>query len=282
LSLFTNIRVVPTHGFRAATISWELPASEADGEVYVAFSATGVEGSWEVRNPDAPVAAATGFYADQNLVINSGAEVGYYQLLLTRNGVDTFSEKIGIFHDLDRREYGIIHRIVQREFLEMRAASGFPVYHCIPRTTGILSPRVDPDTGKILGNECPDVDPAAASFNLPFVGGFYPPVLTWMRAISIRKDTIDDGANNNSSTQVDVTKVKLLPWPKPLRDHMFVDPATDRRWLVKGEVLPLMYRGIYPVGFEAELYFLPQSDPRYRFVVPPVDLRAYRKLKYWS
>jgi hypothetical protein len=282
MSIFTNIRIVPTHGFRAATISWELPASEANGQVYVAYSATGASGSWEVRNPDNPVAAATGFYTDQQLVINSGAEVGYYQLLLTRNGTDTFSEKVGIFHDLDRKEYGVIHRIVQREFLEMRAASGFPVYHCIPRTTGVVSPQVDPDTGVVSGMECPTVAPDNATFNMPYVGGFYPPVLTWMRTISIQKDTFDENPNNTSSAQIDVTKVKLLPWPKPLRNHMFVDPATDRRWIVRGNVTPFMYRGIYPIGFEVDLYFLPQSDPRYRFEVPPVDLREYRKLKYWS
>lgn len=282
MSIFSNIRVTPTHGFRAATISWELPPSEASGVVYVAFSSSGVDGSWIVRNPDAPTPAATGFFEDRDLVINAGAEVGYYRLLLTRNNTDSFSEKIGIFHDLDRREYGTIHRIIQREFLEMRAANGIPVYHCIPRSTGNISSRVDPDTGKLIGNECPDVDPAQASFNMKFVGGFYPPVLTWMRPISIKKDTVDDGETNTSSTQIDVTKVRLLPWPKPLRDHMFVDPATDRRWLVKGEILPLLYRGIYPLAFEADLYFLPQSDPRYRFVVPPVDLREYRKLNYWS
>ena len=282
MSLFTNIRITPTHGFRAATISWDLPASEAAGLVRVAFSLTGLKGSWKTRNPITPVAAATGFYTDTDLVINTGADVGYYRLLLTRDNVDTLSESVGIFHDLDRREYGIIHRIIQRDFTEMRAASGFPVYHCIPRDNGTLVARVDPDTGQQRGIECPDIDPSAASFDLPFLGGFYPPVLTWMRAISIRKDTITDDANNTSSTEVDVTKVRLLPWPQPLRNHMFVDPATDRRWLVSDEVTPFMYRGIYPVGFEAELHFLPQSDSRYRFVVPPVDLRAYRKLKYWS
>lgn len=282
MSVFTNIRVVPTHGFRAATISWELPDSEADGLVYVAFSLTGAAESWTVRNPNTPVPAATGFFVDTDLVINSGSDVGYYQLLLTRGLVDQFSEPIGIFHDFDRREYGIMHRIVQRDFLEMRAASGFPVYHCIPRDIGEISPRVDPDTGQQLGIECPNVDPDEASFGLPFQGGFYPPVITWMRTISIRKDTFSDNPNNTSSTEVDITKVRLLPWPKPRRNHMFVDPATDRRWLVGDEILPLMYRGIYPIGFEADLAFLPQSDPRYRFAVPPVDLKAYRKLKYWS
>lgn len=282
MSLFTNIRVVPTHGFRAATISWELPLSEAAGAVYVAFSLTGAHGSWRLRNPTTPITAATGFYVDTDLVINAGADVGYYQLLLTRDSVDTFSEPVGIFHDLSRREYGIIHRIIQRNFTEMRAASGFPVYHCIPRDNGVLSPRMDRDTGQLMGPECPAVDPGAAAFNMKFQGGFYPPTLTWMRMISVRKDTITDDQGNTSSTEVDVTKVSLLPWPKPLRNHMFVDPATDRRWLVGEEITSLLYRGIYPIGFEAEMAFLPQSDPRYRFVVPPIDLREYRKLRYWS
>lgn len=281
MSLFTNIRVLPTHGFRAATISWELPATEGAGGVYVAFSITGTEGSWTVRNPTTPANAATGFYVDTDLVLSAGADIGYYRLLLTRDNVDTFSQSVGIFHDLERREYGYIHRIIQRDYLEMRAASGFPVYHCIPRDIGELNPRTDPDTGQIQGIDCPADDPSAASFGLPYKGGFFPPVLTWIRIISIKKDTFRDSNDDTVAVEEDVSKVRLLPWPKPLRDHMFVDPATDRRWVVGDDVSSFLYRGIYPIGYEVDMAFIPQSDPRYRFVVPPVDLRAYRKIKAW-
>lgn len=282
--MFSNIRILPSHGFRAATISWELPAAEAAGGVFVAFSISGLPGSWGagVRNADAPVPAATGFYVDTALVMNSGADIGYYRLMLSRDGVDTFSDPVGIFQDLERREYGYIHRIIQKDYIEMRAASGFPVYHCIPRDSGTLSSRVDPDTGETDGMECPDIDPADASFGLKYKGGFFPPVLTWMRIIAIRKDSYSDRADNLGSTETDVTQVRLLPWPKPLRGHMFVDPATDRRWIVGDEVTPFLYRGIYPLAYEANLSFLRQADARYRFAVPQVDLRAYRKLKDWT
>ena len=282
MSIFRNIRIVPTHGFRSATISWELPASEAAGEVLVAFSPSGVRGSWVERNTGAPVAGAVGFYEDDKLVINTGAEVGYYRLLLTRDNVDTFSEAVGIFHDLERHEYGIIHQSIRKEFIAMRAAHGFPVYHCIPRDIGTPNSRKDPDTGLIDGVECADIDPAAAAFDMSFQGGFFPPVLTWMRIISTQKGTFMDGANETSSTEVDVSSVRLLPWPKPLRNHMIVDPVTDRRWLVGDNVTPYDYRGIYPIAFEAEIAHLPQTDPRYRFVLPAVDLREYRKMKSWA
>jgi hypothetical protein len=280
--MFTNIRILPTHGFRAATISWELPTSEAAGEVFVAFSISGTQGSWKVRNPDTPVAAATGFYVDHDLVMNSGSDIGYYRLLLTRDTVDTFSKPVGIFHDLERREYGYIHQAIRRNYLEMRAANGFPVYHCIPKDSGTPSDNTDPDTGQIQGMECPDVDPEDAAFGLKYKGGFFPPVLTWMRTISILKDTLDDRPDNLGSTETDITKVSLLPWPKPLRGHMFVDPVTDRRWIVGKDISSFLYRGIHPIGYEADLHFLQQSDPRYRFVVPEVDLRAYRKIKAWA
>ncbi len=280
--MFRNIRILPTHGYRAATISWELPASEAAGQVYVAFSPTGLDETWVVRNADTPVAAATGFYVDTALVMNNSAEIGYYKLLLVRNAVDTFSVPVGIFHDLERREYGAIHQSIRRDYLEMRSASGFPVYHCIPRDQGELSANVDPDTGQPQGIECPGVDPDEASFGLKYKGGFFPPVLTWTRVISVRKDSFGDNPHNLSSEETDITKVRLLPWPKPSRGHMLVDPTTDRRWIVNGDVSSFLYRGIYPLAFEADLTALRQSDPRYRFVVPEVDLRAYRKLKDWT
>src|SRR5690606_16464819 len=115
-----------------------------------------------------------------------------------------------------------------------------------------------------------------------YVGGFFPPLLTWMRIISIRKDTLKDQPQGLGTEETDVTRVRLLGFPKPLREHMIVDPATDRRYLVMDEITPFLYRGIYPIAYEVDLQFLHHSDPRYKLPMPEVDMRNYRQLPYWS
>lgn len=282
MSIFRNIRVIPVHGLKQARIGWDVAADKAAGDVYVAFSTTGVSGSWKVRNPDAPVVAGTGFYVDTQLKeVTAGHVIGYYRLLHSQGGVDTFSETIGIFTDLERREYGIMHRIIQNEYISMRAANGFPVFHCLPKDFGTPSNQTDPDTGLEEGIECPDTASEEASYGLPYKGGFFPPILTWMRIISIRKDTLQDRPDNLGSTEMDITKARFLAFPKPLRGHMIVEPTTDRRWLVGDQITPYLWRGIYPIAYEVDLVYIDPSDARYRFLMPEVDLKSYRQIKYW-
>jgi hypothetical protein len=282
MSVFRNIRVIPVHGLKQARVTWEVAPRHAAGDVYVAFSATGVPGSWKVRNSSAPVAAGLGYYVDTDLVeVTAGHVVGFYRLMLSLGGVDMFSESLGIFTDLERREYGIMHRIIQNEYISMRSSNGFPVFHCIPRDFGAPSSQIDPDTGLSEGIECPGTPPENASYGLPYLGGFFPPVLTWMRIISIRKDTLQDRPDSLGSTETDVTKARLLAFPKPLRGHMIVEPTTDRRWLVGDQVTPYLWRGIYPIAYEVDLVYIDPGDARYRFIMPEVDLKAYRQIKYW-
>ncbi len=281
MSIFRNIRVIPVHGIKQARVSWEVPASKAAGDVYVAFSFTGVQGSWQVRNPDTPVGAGVGYYVDTSLEITAGNVIGYYRLLHSQDSVDTFSESVGIFADLERREYGMIHRMIQNEFISMRAANGFPIYHCIPRDFGTVSDLEDPDTGHSSGIECPDIDPDDAAYGEKYKGGFFDPLLTWMRIISIRKDTLVDRPDDLGTGETDITRARFLSFPKPLRNHLIVDPATDRRYLVGNEVTPFLYRGIYPIAYEVDLHYLSTSDQRYRLLMPEIDLKAYRKIKYW-
>jgi hypothetical protein len=74
----------------------------------------------------------------------------------------------------------------------------------------------------------------------------------------------------------------MLAFPRPSRGHMIVDPSNDRRYLVGDEIKPFLLRGVMPIAYEASMEFLAQADPRYRFPVPTLDTKDYRKLPYWS
>jgi hypothetical protein len=261
-------------------ITWEIAPGVVAGNVFVAFSPTGTAGSWGSLNPDAPVASAVGMYQDSTLNMNSGAAIGFYRLLLTNVDGDFLSEPFGLYGDLTPREYGMVRALMHREFTEMRVTQGYPVWHCIPKTTGDPATNVDPDTGMISGIECANA--ASPSYGLPILGGFHPPVLTWIRAVTLSAGTLKDHETDMSPKETDVTAIRMMAFPRPSRGHMIVDPATDRRYLIMDEIKPFMLRGVMPVAYEAAMQFLSQGDPRYRYQLPDIDTKAYRRISYWS
>ena len=280
MSVFRNIRVYPNHGSRSAVVTWEIAPGVTAGNVYLAYSPHGTPGSWASVNPDDPVASAVGMIQDQALNINSGAEVGFYRLMLANVDGDFLSEPFGIYGDLTTREYGMVRAILHREFTEMRATQGYPVWHCIPRQTGDPALNVDPDTGMVSGIECANA--SSPSFGLPILGGFYPPVLTWIRALVVSAGTLQDDETDMAPKETNTTAIRMMAFPRPSRGHMIVDPATDRRYLIGDEIKPFLLRGVMPVAYEAGMQFLSQGDSRYRYQLPAIDTKAYRRMPYWS
>lgn len=282
MSVFRNIRVYPNHGSRSAVLTWATAVNVSPGNVFVAYSDTGAPKTWELINAGAPVAYSLGLYHDTSLHVNSGAVVGFYRLLLVNPEGDHFSESIGIYGDITPREYGMVRAIMHREFTELRAANGYPVWHCITKTSGEKARNVDPDTDETRGLECAGTAQADSSYGLPFLGGFHPPILTWIRAMTVDKGTIRDSENDTSPRETDTAAIRMLAFPKPSRGHMIVDPTTDRRYLVGDEIKTFMLRGVIPIAYEATMEFLATSDPRYRFEVPQIDTKNYRHIPYWS
>lgn len=281
MSLFRNVRIYPSHGSRQATITWDMAAGTPAGDVYVAFSSTGTKGTWRELNPETPVASAVGMYQDVSLEMNKGSADGFYKLLLIANGVDYMSEPLQIMGDITKSEYGIIRAMIHQEFTQMRCTNGYPVWHCIPREHGEPAESVDPDTGKQEGEECYIVDPEERSYGLPFKGGFYTPVLTWIGVLA-HNEGLKDDPEKFSPEDTHKTSVRLLAFPRPARSHMIVDPTTDMRYLIGEEIQPFLFRGVYPVAYNATLEHLNQSDERYQFQTPPIDTKSYRRIPYWT
>lgn len=278
MSVFTNIRLYPDHGARAATLTWSMAPGTPAGVVYVAKSDTGTK-PWRALNPNTPVASTAGLFVDDELVINAGAGEVFYRLMLTAGGQDYFSEPIGIYGDLTRKEYGMARAIIHREFTEMRVTNGYPVFHCIPLTEGEPTANYDKDTGEMSGIEC---DGPNSGYGNSIVGGFCPPILTWIRALSIDRGTVKDAESGLVSRETDTTTIRMMAFPRPARGHMIVDPATGRRYLIGDEIRPFYLRGVYPVAYEATMEFMTQTDVRYKFPMPAIDTKAYRKLSYWT
>ncbi len=278
MSVFRNIRIMPTHGDRSAVITWSIAEGVLHGQVFVAYSPTGLPKTWTVKGDS--VASEVGMFHDTDLVLNSSSETGYYQLQLRNSLGRTLSEKVGIIGDLTPLEYGMVRSIMHREFTEMRATNGYPVWHCIPKSSGPLAPNVDPDTLQIVSPECADAEDP--SYGMLYQGGFHPPILTWIRPGVVKRGSKKDPADGYGWQEANRTQARMMAYPAPSCEHMIVDPATDRRYLVGQDVNPFLLRGVMPVAYEVELHELATNDARYRFPIPDTDMKEYRRLPYWS
>jgi hypothetical protein len=278
VSAFAKIRTYPQYGARTAVVTWTLGPDATAGDVYVAFSTLGTKGTWTTLNPDTPVDSAVGMYSHTTLDVNITTCTGYYRLLLIDTfGTEFLSPAVAMIGDITPREYGMVRAALWSEFRDMRVARGYPVWHCIPRTTGTPSPSFDPDTEVNMGLECVGVSETIASYGLPFVGGFNEPILTWIRPLTVERGTLKDSESEASVNSTDTISARMLAFPQPSRGHMIVDPASDRRYLVGDEVKPFLLRGVVPIAYETELTLLTAKDPRYRFPLPSIDTQTYRK-----
>jgi len=281
MSVFRNVRIYPSHGTRSAVVTWELKVGVAAGDVFLAFSPSGTQGSWKAVNEAVSVPSELGMYRDDSLVLNAGTTDGFYRLMLTTDAnVDFYSEPFQILGDLTPREYGIVRAMIHQEFTQMRVTNGFPVWHCIPRAHGEASPNFDSGTDSVTGGDC-SLDPNDMGFGTPYKGGFFPPILTWMR-VTAHTEGLKDDPDKFSIEEIDKTAVRLMAFPRPKRGHMIVDPTTDRRYLVGDEVKPYRLRGVIAIAYDATLEFLQQSDDRYKFPIPAFDTKAYRRIPNWN
>ncbi len=154
------------------------------------------------------------------------------------------------------------------------------MFHCIPRTYGKISDNVDEDTGVDYGIECPE---STLAFGEKFEGGFWDPLLTWVRMLSITRENSQDRKDNLGTEDYGAADVRLFGFPRPSRGHMFVDPQTDNRWVVdSGSVKVFMLRGVTPVAYEAKLTLLQRNDPRYKLPMPDADVQDFRYSKQYN
>lgn len=272
--MFRNIRIWPELGARVATVTWEI---DTPGTVHVAVSPTGVPSSWGgVASAAAEVGTAV---INEIPQLNSSIAEVWVRLLLEVAGEDdVLSDPIRLHNTIHPREVAVLHGILRRQFRRLWARNGFPVWHCVPLTSGTPSAGVDPDTRERREGVC---DPGA--YGMPFVGGFHPPILTWAEIVQSNRGTVTDDESGLGSAETADLQFRLFPFPRPARDHMLVCPATDRRFVLGDAIKGTYHRGqTLPVMFRGAGAYIAASDARYHFPVPELDVMAYRKIPYWS
>lgn len=270
-NVFTALSVQPSYGDLKAVVSWNVLPQYINGKVFVYRSFNG-SAPWELVHEDGTY-ANIGFYEDDiaGLVDRAIVDIWYRLLLevptLDGNSKEFDSPIISIFKKLDRRDHFIIRHIMRQELEDMRKGNGTRVLMYPPLMQGTPSALFDPSTRQMLianGTEPDGTD----SYGMPFVGGFAPPIETYVKFTQIGTVNTDRNESGNGRDELQPIKARMLAFPKPNPEYLVVEPSTDKRYIIGDAITGHLFKGIVPVIYDVTLQAIPKRDAKYRVPVP--------------
>lgn len=261
---FTQMMVQPSYGRHRCLVRWKIRPGLEKADFFVYKSKDGTPGSWELLN-EAPVRGAMS-YEDDLMIAGQKLVSFYYRVLAEFDGKEYDSPIVGTFEKLPVDEYKGAHRLIQLEYMRMSTGrNGVQVLHYKPKTLGTPCPSMDPDTKQLFENNDPNQDPALDCYGQRFIGGYNPPVQTWMEFQNVGPMTASD--SDNLPAEARDVKVRMLAFPEPGPEDLIIHPATDNRYLVDNITQGFYFRGLTAIAYETSLKLLHRKDPRYRVPV---------------
>lgn len=262
-NILSQFRAQPSHAAGKVEVTWDVIPSWRDAVVHVYRSDNGQE-PWNYLG-EAP--AATGHFQDtefrqENRLLNT-----HYRLLLENtNGIRIESPVLGLLGSLNAFDYKHARKSLITEANRIRRSGGRSMWLLAPLTSGTLGSHINPDTGQVVGVECPDS--SAPTYGTSIVGGFAPPIQTY--ALLHSPVTIANHQDNDGMQKTEqlLWQAHLLPYPVPYEGHVLVDPASDNRYVVIGDAKGYAFKAQVYLRFDVNLMLLGRDDARYRVPVP--------------
>ena len=253
---FLDVQVQPLYGAFRALISWKV-IPEYEAATFTGCKSTDGLNGWD------PIGAVTkdNHLVDDNLVSQGKLQEQYYQVMVTKGDGKVFkSPMVGTFGKVNREEFGAARRIMEMEYQSLRKF--IKIHLCKFKAMGDSCKRcVDPDTDQAVGtSRCPEC------FGTKKEGGFYPPVITYMRPMSISPTVQQDSPEMAGTTDPITLTARMPGFPLLRKDDLLVHKETDRRYLVE-TVEPSWFAAKVPVVFMVKLVQLATNDMRYDFPI---------------
>jgi len=160
------------------------------------------------------------------------------------------------------RELGIIQQINRLEILNLRNR-GTVCAILKPKKFGELSHEgLDQDTDQELNPY------GEGRFGQKYVGGFEPPIFTYMMGTIHRTDLLKPFPTGEGETDKYVYKVRMVAQPQLKLDDVLVDLNNDMRYAVK-QIDSYQLRGEYSVIIDVQIILIARNNAVYKF---PVEL----------
>ena len=268
---FSQFNLQPAYGPGKMAVTWRVDPKYKDGLIFVFRSINGGLPPWTLQNAgEVGIPAIAGYFVDDiSTAKHSMLSQLHYRLALRMpNGDVHDSPVVNPFGRLTPHEHKIVVDLMWQELRFLRAGNGVPIYVYAPKLSGMPSAGFDP-VSKQMHSSGDD------SYGQAYIGGFSTPALTWMHrygSLVTRQGPAGDGFGN---TVGQASQARLLAFPRPAPGYLIVQPDADARYKIGDPIVPMMFRGIIPIGYEVQLLPLPRTDEAYGLPVPAIPDEMY-------
>jgi len=253
-NIFQDVFVIPSYGKKEAVIKWVVAEYFLSGYFIIQKSNDGVT-NWNTIGEGYGLTE----FVDKDFIVPNKTLETFYRVNLQFNKKRYVSNSIATFEKLNRREYGLLHRMMQLEQYRMNNASnGISVIIFKQKTGGKVCSCVDEDSLQSVGSSmCPNC------YGNSYEGGFEEGLQTFVEILQIEKNII---VNEQGQGQQDTTELalRIVAYPELIKGDMIVNPRTDTRYLVE-KVQTMQFKGIVPFVYAVSVSVLRKNDIRYKF-----------------
>lgn len=257
---FLDIWVQPSWWTGKAWIVYKLKDGYENSGVWLSVSPTGVDGTWEDVNTEEAF-PASGIIEHDTAAPGSPFRPLYYQLFLERpDGTSFESPVVATYGRLTRAQFMSLRVVLSNRLRELRHGSGTLMQLLSPRRKGVVDPKkYDPQTHQQLTVPCKTGE-ISLQASAPF--GYQPPVQILVQKVSPGQRNASQGGE--APVQADEKFTFSLPvFPIPLEGDLLVEPATDRRYVIDGNITAYQFSGVAYTGFDVTATLLRRNDERY-------------------
>lgn len=262
----SSMTVQPSYGRGSSLIRWVVTDQYREQGVLVGRSSNG-GASFDLLNVDKQPLYDVEEFLDPDIPTDTKLTDLYYRLTFESDaGEFTDGPPVAALGDMNTKQLSAAARIIAAEYERLSRGEGIRMLHFCPKTSGELNPFYSPDTMTIRGQECKSAQ--EQSFGMRFLGGYAAPMPTWVY-MGGQKLEEQQAPDSSAITERRIVPVRMLCYPRPRLNHLLINPITDERWGVSGEVVPYLFRGVVAIAYETTLHLLDRRDTRYRLDVSP-------------
>lgn len=271
---FLSFTVQPSYGQLKAGITWNVRHTAPSDAMLLFRSINGGNPPWTRITSATGVPVSSGYFVDDISVTreNTAQKIFYRGCVLAQGGGQTDGPVVSFCSWLAPNEVRHVERMLRNEMRIMHtnrrgriSGGGILAAMFAPLEHGTPNPDYDSSTKQFVGQG--GLPGANDSYGMPFIGGFGPQMMTWVRFVKDAEETHEGTDDQPGDRQGRVIRARLLAFPRPSSNYMIVQPATDDRFIIGSKVDTFYYKGILPFAYEAEIVRLERSDPRYRLPV---------------
>lgn len=263
-SIFPFRRVSVDHMVRGTSrIWWQLdPLFQEPGPRYFQLQVgkTGINEAGDWKNVGAPV--VNGYVAYDDAWRLSGYDlITHYRVVLTTPTTTYISHPANCWGELNERDWVLAREIIRKEQLRHRFVS-VPGYLIKIMRSGTPCPRCrDTLTREVTDSYCP------VCSGTGFEVGYHPPLpmQCWDLSPQIIQEHTDSEMRGTTRQNAVVT-ARVIGFPALNRYDVWVNGASDERWVVDAIKVSAAMRGV-PLIYEVQLHLLPFSDNTYALEV---------------